>query len=196
MGSTGRAAKLAASSAAVFTFLGFSNPLNSQSLSGAMEAGPLSSSLMARREAVAEQQQVMSDDQIRQLLIFMGTITVVSFVLVIALITVFIAFIWYSRSRLQGCSCRGKDKELEVGGSAHLRHGAQPPLAPPAGSSGRHTVKMFAVEPGQFQLRRSHKNVIVNPLPGTLLHHHPLTTGATVELGTGRRDLVEPINQS
>lgn len=59
-----------------------------------MEAGPLSSSLMARREAVAEQQQVMSDDQIRQLLIFMGTITVVSFVLVIALITVFIAFIW------------------------------------------------------------------------------------------------------
>ena len=58
-----------------------------------MEAGPLSSSLMARREAVAEQ-QVISDDQIRQLLIFMGTITVVSFVLVIALITVFIAFIW------------------------------------------------------------------------------------------------------
>jgi len=147
---------------------------------------------------VAEQQQVMSDDQIRQLLIFMGTITVVSFVLVIALITVFIAFIWYSRSRLQGCSCRGKDKELEVGGSAHLRHGAQPPLAPPAGSSGRHTVKMFAVEPGQFQLRRSHKNVIVNPLPGTLLHQ-PLTTGgrdgATVELGS-RTDLVEPINQS
>ena len=89
-----------------------------------------------------------------------------------------------------------------MGGSAHLRHGAQPPLAPPAGSSGRHTVKMFAVEPGQFQLRRSHKNVIVNPLPGTLLHH-PLTTGgrvgATVELGstgTSRTDLVEPINQS
>ena len=43
---------------------------------------------------MAEQQQVMSDDQIRQLLIFMGTITVISFVLVIALITVFIAFIW------------------------------------------------------------------------------------------------------
>ena len=60
-----------------------------------MEAGPLSSSLMARREVVSEQQQqVISDDQIRQLLIFMGTITVVSFVLVIALITVFIAFIW------------------------------------------------------------------------------------------------------
>ena len=59
-----------------------------------MEAGPLSSSLMARREAVSEQQQVISDEQIRQLLIFMGTITIVSFVLVIALITVFIAFIW------------------------------------------------------------------------------------------------------
>ena len=59
-----------------------------------MEAGPLSSSLMARRELVAEQQQVISDEQIRQLLIFMGTITVISFVLVIALITVFIAFIW------------------------------------------------------------------------------------------------------
>ena len=60
-----------------------------------MEAGPLSSSLMARREVVSEQQQqVISDDQIRQLLIFMGTITVISFVLVIALITVFIAFIW------------------------------------------------------------------------------------------------------
>lgn len=81
-----------------------------------------------------------------------------------------------------------------MGGSGHLRHGAQPP----AGSSGHHTVKMFAVEPGQFQLRRSHKNVIVNPLPGTLLHQ-PLTTGgrvgATVELGS-RTDLVEPINQS
>lgn len=60
-----------------------------------MEAGPLSSSLMARREVVARsQEQVISDDQIRQLLIFMGTITVISFVLVIALITVFIAFIW------------------------------------------------------------------------------------------------------
>ena len=60
-----------------------------------MEAGPLSSSLLARSEEVAEQQQqVISDDQIRQLLIFMGTITVISFVLVIALITVFIAFIW------------------------------------------------------------------------------------------------------
>ena len=60
-----------------------------------MEAGPLSSSLMDRREVVARsQEQVISDDQIRQLLIFMGTITVISFVLVIALITVFIAFIW------------------------------------------------------------------------------------------------------
>ena len=60
-----------------------------------MEAGPLSSSFMARREVVARsQEQVISDDQIRQLLIFMGTITVISFVLVIALITVFIAFIW------------------------------------------------------------------------------------------------------
>ena len=60
-----------------------------------MEAGPLSSSLLARREEVAEQQQqVISDEQIRQLLIFMGAITVISFVLVIALITVFIAFIW------------------------------------------------------------------------------------------------------
>merc|ERR1711990_141341 len=170
MGSTGRAAKLAASSAAEFTFLGFPKPLNSQSLSRAMEAGPLSSSLLARREEVAEQQQqVISDDQIRQLLIFMGTITVISFVLVIALITVFIAFIWFSRSRLQGCSChnRGKEKELgggggELGGAVgqqgHLRHHGL--------SSGPHTVKMFAVDPGQFQLR-SHKNVIVNPLPGS-----------------------------
>ena len=119
----------------------------------------------------------------------------------------------FSRSRLQGCSChRGKDKELEGGGSAHLRHGAHHAghqaahksahqgahhLQPP-GSNGHHTVKMFAVQPGQFQLRRSHKNVIVNPLPGTLLHQ-PLTTGgrvgATVELGS-RTDLVEPINQS
>ena len=62
-----------------------------------MEAGPLSSSLMARREVVvgrSSQEQTISDEQIRQLLIFMGTITVISFVLVIALITVFIAFIW------------------------------------------------------------------------------------------------------
>ena len=61
-----------------------------------MEAGPLSSSLMARREVVVgrSQEQTISDEQIRQLLIFMGTITVISFVLVIALITVFIAFIW------------------------------------------------------------------------------------------------------
>ena len=59
-----------------------------------MEGGPLSSSLLARREVVQEQGKVISDEQIRQLLIFMGTITVISFVLVIALITVFIAFIW------------------------------------------------------------------------------------------------------
>ena len=59
-----------------------------------MEGGPLSSSLLARRELVQEQEKVISDEQIRQLLIFMGTITVISFVLVIALITVFIAFIW------------------------------------------------------------------------------------------------------
>lgn len=59
-----------------------------------MEGGPLSSSLLARREVVQEQEKVISDEQIRQLLIFMGTITVISFVLVIALITVFIAFIW------------------------------------------------------------------------------------------------------
>ena len=59
-----------------------------------MEGGPLSSSLLARGEVVQEQEKVISDEQIRQLLIFMGTITVISFVLVIALITVFIAFIW------------------------------------------------------------------------------------------------------
>ena len=59
-----------------------------------MEGGPLSSSLLARREVAQEQEKVISDEQIRQLLIFMGTITVISFVLVIALITVFIAFIW------------------------------------------------------------------------------------------------------
>ena len=60
-----------------------------------MEAGPLSSSLMARRELVAEQQQrVISDEQIRQLLIFMGTITVISFVLVVSVVTVLIVFIW------------------------------------------------------------------------------------------------------
>ena len=59
-----------------------------------MEGGPLSSSLLARREVVQEQGKVISDEQIRQLLIFMGTITIISFVLVIALITVFIAFIW------------------------------------------------------------------------------------------------------
>ena len=55
---------------------------------------------------------------------------------------------------------------------------------------------MFAVQPGQFQLR-SHKNVIVNPLPGTLHHHHPLTGGPTVVGRTSRTDLVAaPINQS
>ena len=59
-----------------------------------MEGGPLIRSLLARRELVQEQEKVISDEQIRQLLIFMGTITVISFVLVIALITVFIAFIW------------------------------------------------------------------------------------------------------
>jgi hypothetical protein len=37
---------------------------------------------------------MIRDDQIKQLLIVMGTITIVSFVLVGALITVFIAFIW------------------------------------------------------------------------------------------------------
>jgi len=96
-------------------------------------------------------------------------------------------------SRLQACSCHNKqDKELGVGGVSgdHLRHGPQPP-AP--SSNGHNTVKMFAVQPGQFQLRRSHKNVIVNPLvPGTLHHHHhqPLTGGSRTDLGAAS------INQS
>ena len=102
----------------------------------------------------------------------------------------------YSRSRLQGCAChRGVkkqgDKELELEGGSALRH-APHPLQPPD----HHTVKMFAVEPGQFQLKRSHKNVIVNPLPGTLLHHQPLTGGRGGTGSSSRTDLVAPINQS
>ena len=79
---------------------------------------------------------------------------------------------------------------MEVGGVSghHLRHGPQQPAA---SSNGHNTVKMFAVQPGQFQLRRSHKNVIVNPLPGTLHHHHhPLTGGSRTDLGAAA------INQS
>ena len=59
-----------------------------------MEGGPLYGALQAHTQRHPEPPQNTSDDQIRQLLIFMGTITIISFILVIALVTVFIAFIW------------------------------------------------------------------------------------------------------
>ena len=56
--------------------------------------GPMQSALMAQARRAQPEDTMIRDDQIKQLLIFMGTITIVSFVLVVALITVFIAFIW------------------------------------------------------------------------------------------------------
>ena len=54
----------------------------------------MQSALMAQARRAQPEDTMIRDDQIKQLLIFMGTITIVSFVLVVALITVFIAFIW------------------------------------------------------------------------------------------------------
>ena len=59
-----------------------------------MATSPLYTALEAQARTSMPADKVISDQQIKQLLIFMGTITIISFVLVIALITVFVAFIW------------------------------------------------------------------------------------------------------
>lgn len=59
-----------------------------------MATSPLYTALEAQARTSVAADKVISDEQIKQLLIFMGTITIISFVLVIALITVFVAFIW------------------------------------------------------------------------------------------------------
>lgn len=143
--------------------------------------GPLQSALMAHSK---REPTTISDDQIRQLLIFMGTITVISFVLVIALVTIFIAFIWYSRTRLhRSCGCNhDHDKQRRSQETqGHKDEGFQIPRA----SLGQ-PVKMFVVHPGQFQLRGTHKNVIVNSGYGPGTHLAQALA----------RDLVPSINQS
>ena len=42
-----------------------------------------------------EQQVKMSTEDMRHLLILMGTITVISFVLVVSVVTILLAFVWY-----------------------------------------------------------------------------------------------------
>jgi len=46
----------------------------------------------------------MSVDEMKHLLIMMGTITVISFILVVSIVTILAAFIWYSRRRLSRSS--------------------------------------------------------------------------------------------
>ena len=54
--------------------------------------GPLFATLQEKEELLKFFD--LTNEEIRQLVIFMGTITVISFILVIGLSTIFIFFIW------------------------------------------------------------------------------------------------------
>jgi hypothetical protein len=56
--------------------------------------GPIYSALQAKLGLNKISRDGMTDDQIETILIFMGTITVISFIIVITLVTLFIVFIW------------------------------------------------------------------------------------------------------
>ena len=59
--------------------------------------GPLLSALQDHQiyPMRTEQQVKMSTEDMRHLLILMGTITVISFVLVVSVVTILLAFVWY-----------------------------------------------------------------------------------------------------
>jgi len=99
-----------------------------------MEGGPLLSALQDHQiyPMRTEQQVKMSTEDMRHLLILMGTITVISFVLVVSVVTILLAFVWYTRNRLSSgvkCSCTGRNQVeggrvgvLEAGRSHHDHH--------------------------------------------------------------------------
>jgi len=157
-------------------------------MSSSMETeGPLQSALLAQARRQTHTDKIISDDQIRQLLIFMGTITIISFVLVIALVTIFIFFIWYSRTRLhRPCGCthsHDKQRHPETRTSGDRSVQPQPMSSPRSGPNLGQPVKMLVVGPGQFQ-SRSHKNVIVNPLPCGVSDPSPQNTVVTASTDT------------
>lgn len=154
-----------------------------------MEGGPLQSALLAPQGSRDVKTETINEEQIRQLLIFMGTITIISFVLVITLITIFIAFIWYNRTRLhKPCGyTHDHDKQRQ---EARPHQHQSVPLPAPLGQP----VKMFVVHPRQFQSRSCHKNVIVNPLPSRAVSVSERDSLGRGELGS--KDLLPPVNQS
>jgi len=91
-----------------------------------MDEGPLFSAMQQQASLSFDTGAAdgMSTDEMRQLLILMGTITVISFVLVVSVVTILIAFIWYTRRRLNNidcCSCsKGRTHQLVESGRAGL----------------------------------------------------------------------------
>ena len=57
-------------------------------------SGPLYKALQDKSGENLNLDNIMIDKQIQQLIVFMGTCTVISFIMVIALVTIGIAFIW------------------------------------------------------------------------------------------------------
>jgi len=64
----------------------------------------LSNSRNYNKEQVSQVER-MSVEEMKDLLIMMGTITVISFILVVSIVTILAAFVWYSRRRLSGVKC-------------------------------------------------------------------------------------------
>lgn len=59
-----------------------------------METGPLFSAMQQHSYSQRASLESLSTDDMRYLLILMGTITIISFILVVSVVSILIAFIW------------------------------------------------------------------------------------------------------
>eukprot|EP00090_Calanus_glacialis_P015214 TRINITY_DN24066_c0_g1_i3.p1 TRINITY_DN24066_c0_g1~~TRINITY_DN24066_c0_g1_i3.p1 ORF type:complete len:237 (-),score=31.85 TRINITY_DN24066_c0_g1_i3:14-724(-) len=123
--------------------------------------GPLYQALKAQPENAINSEDIVSNDQIRQLLIFMGSITVISLILVIILLTILVLFIWYLRKlRNHNCRCsksKSSSKELDM----QIRNTEINYME--SNISAGQPVKMASVHSETHQKLRGNKNVTVNP---------------------------------
>merc|ERR1712130_889658 len=138
----------------------------------------------------------MTKEELQQLILIMGTITVISFILVITLSSIIIVFIWFSQKQLtRRCYCskletapcaQGKtiqhekditrDYEKNYIGENEIRGNNLKTNVMP--------VRMFEVNLGPYN---RNKNLIVNPLPA--VQPYPQTNWA-------RKSLMKKIAQS
>jgi len=106
-------------------------------------------------------QNIEQSGEIEQLLIFMGSITIISVILVLTLIFILISLLWYmKKAKIYCCECsnsrnlsefeRDRTKQSDIEYSVD---GLKPELPISMGISTRDTQQYI----------RSHKNIIVNP---------------------------------